>query len=172
MGTFFKQISLSTLVAAFLIACGDDSVSNQKEDAQDELESSSSENVVESSSSVSKKTSSSSSAEELDSSSSLKEVDPDVIDSVSGVGVSGVVGLDSYTSVQKVKMVELDSADGYDETENVFSAEIGKDGAYEFKNVNLIQPFVRVSAEVTLISPSDGKSFLFFFSSLGDFSYI
>jgi broad specificity phosphatase PhoE len=174
MGTFFKQISLSTLVAAFLIACGDDSVSNQKEDAQDELESSSSENVVESSSSVSKKTSSSSSVEELGSSSSLKEVNPDedlgVTDSVSGVGVSGVVGLDSYTSVQNVKMVELDSAAGYDETENVFSAEIGEDGAYEFKNVNLIQPFVRVSAEVTFTNLFDGKPNPITFSALGDVS--
>jgi len=174
MGSFFKQISLSTLVAAFLIACGDDSVSSQKEDAQDELESSSSENVAESSSSVSKKTSSSSSAEELDSSSSLKEVDPDedlgVIDSVCGFGVSGVVGLDIYTSAKKVKMVELDSAAGYDETENVFSAEIGEDGAYEFKNVNLIQPFVQVSAEVTLTNPFDGKPNPITFSALGDVS--
>ena len=174
MGTFFKQISLSTLVAAFLIACGDDSVSNQKEDAQDELESSSSENVVESSSSVSKKTSSSSSVEELGSSSSLKEVNPDedlgVIDSVSSVGVSGVVDLDSYTSVQKVKMVELDSADDYSETENVFSAEIGEDGAYEFKNVNLIQSFVQVSAEVTFTNLFDGKSNPITFSALGDVS--
>lgn len=175
MGTFFKQISLSTLVAAFLVACGDDPVSNLKENAQDESESSSSVKGAKSSSSTAdKKTSSSSSVDGKVSSSSLKEVDPeeglDVVYALVDGTISGVVGLDSYTSAKKVKMVELDSADDYDETKNVFSAEIGKDGAYEFKKVNLVQPFVQISAEVTLTSPSDEKSFPITLSALGDVS--
>ena len=176
MGTFFKQISLSTFVAAFLVACGDDPVSELKELAQDELESSSSVKgaAKSSSSTADKKTSSSSSVDGKVSSSSLKEVGPeeglDVVYSLVDGTISGVVGLDSYTSAKKVKMVELDSADAFDETKNVFSAEIDKNGAYEFKKVNLVQPFVQVSAEVTLTSPSDGKSFPITFSALGDVS--
>ena len=117
MGTFFKQISLSTFVAAFLVACGDDPVSELKELAQDELESSSSVKgaAKSSSSTADKKTSSSSSVDGKVSSSSLKEVGPeeglDVVYALVDGKISGVVGLDSYTSAKKVKMVELDSAD-------------------------------------------------------------
>ena len=168
-----SQFLISALLTSLLVACGDDSSSSPDLSGKDTELSSEADDSKSSSSSVSKKTSSSSVSDKK-SSSSVKEVDPDedldVIYSVWDGNVSGVVGFDSYTSAKKVKMVELDSADDYDETKNVFSAEIGKNGAYEFKKVNLVQPFVQVSAEVTLTSPSDGKSFPITFSALGDVS--
>jgi broad specificity phosphatase PhoE len=176
-GRFVRSLlSFSVILSALLVACGDDSVNALPDFSKNESDSSSSEEVVKSSSSVSKKTHSSSSVSEkkLSSSSSQEEIQLedslDVIYAIWNGNVSGVVGLDGYTSAKKVKMVELDSADDYDETKNVLSAEIGKNGAYEFKKVNLVQPFVRVSAEVTLTNPIDGKSYPITFSALGDVS--
>ena len=168
-----SQILFSALLAAFFVACGDDSSSGpEKPGFNTEL--SSEEDDSSSSSAGSKKSNSSSSAKkEVSSSSSLEEIDPpeedlNVIYVLVNGSVSGVVALDEFAKGAQVEVVQLDSADGFAKSKNSFSGDVGKNGAYEVKKINLSSPYVLLSADGKIESAVDGKSSSVSLTALGD----
>lgn len=168
-----SQLLFSVLLAAFFVGCGDDSSSGpEKPGFNTEL--SSEEDDSSSSSAGSKKSNSSSSAKkEVSSSSSLEEIDPpeedlNVIYVLVNGSVSGVVALDEFAKGAQVEVVQLDSADGFAKSKNSFSGDVGKNGAYEVKKINLSSPYVLLSADGKIESAVDGKSSSVSLTALGD----
>ena len=172
-----SQFLISALLTSLLVACGDDSVSNADSLSKKYIELSSAEDEDSSSSSVvsgNKLSSSSSKTDALDTSST--QLDGDLVEDslldviyvlVDGT-VSGVVALDDFAKAAKVNMVQLDSADGFKETKTLFSGEIGKNGDYEIKKIDLPQPYVMFSVEGSISNVVDGKSASVELETFGD----
>lgn len=179
--SFWSRISISVFLAALFVACGDDGASSYDYITSDNPQSSSSVEKSSSSKGSGKKSSSSTTSDKKNSSSSSKiktldtsssqSGDDDLLNVIYAVWESdftGFVALDEFAKAAKVSIVELDSADDYDETKNVFSSEIGKNGAYEIKKINLVQPYARFTADGKINSVIDGKSAAVTLSTLGD----
>ena len=171
---FWSKICFSVLLAALLLACGDDSVSNPNESSKDNTKLSSKKDDSKSSSSSRshRRSSSSSVRDRHSSSSSLKEItnpeDLGVVYVLVDGSVSGVVALDGFENTAKVKMVQLDTANAYKESKTSFSGDIGKGGSYEIKKIELSQPYVQFSADGNIENVTDGKSASVSLSALGD----
>ena len=175
--SFWSRVTFPVLLATLFLACGEDTVNNSDQFSKDNPELSSADDSEVSSSSVasgSKRSSSSSKTSVTDSLSSQSDEDL-VNDSLLDVAyvlvdgtVSGTIALDGFAKSAKINMVQLDSADGYKETKIEFSGDIGKNGDYEIKKINLPQPYVMFSAEGTVENVVDGKSSTVTLSTLGD----
>ena len=180
--SLWSRISISVFLFALLAACGDDAASSYDYITSDNPELSSSVGKSSSSKGSEKKSSSSTTSEKKNSSSSSKiktlstsssqsDDDEDLLNVIYAVwesDFSGFIALDEFDKAAKVNIIELDSADDYDETKNVFSSEIGKNGAYEIKKINLVQPYARFTADGKINSVIDGKSAAVTLSTLGD----
>ena len=178
MRFILKKLYIPVLLTTLLVACGDDSVSNTEilypENSSNSKNTDSSSSGAKSSlSSVDskQKTSSSSAKDVLSSSSSLMELDTleglDVIYVLVDGTVSGVVALDDFAKA-KVSLVQLDTAGAYKETNVSYSGEVGKNGAYEIKKIELPQPYVQISVEGKIENVTDGKSASVSLKTLGD----
>ena len=178
MRFILKKLYIPVLLTTLLVACGDDSVSNTEfpysENSSNSKNTDSSSGGAKSSLSSAdskQKTSSSSAKDVLSSSSSLMELDTleglDVIYVLVDGTVSGVVALDDFAKA-KVSLVQLDTADAYKETKVSYSGEVGKNGAYEIKKIELPQPYVQVSVEGKIENVTDGKSASVSLKALGD----
>lgn len=183
MGFILKKLYIPVLLTTLLVACGDDSSSNavipfseNSSDSHVKSVSSSSGAKTSLSSSESKQKTSSNSVKEnkssaYSSSSSLMELDTleglDVIYVLVDGTVSGVVALDDFAKA-KVRVVQLDTADAYKETDISFTGDVGKGGAYEIKKIELPQPYVQISVEGKIENVTDGKSASVSLRALGD----
>ena len=170
----FSKISLSVLLTALFVACGDDSNSDPVKVSEDDSELSNEADSGRSSSSTgSKKKSSSSNAEKgssarQDALSSDSDEDLDVIYVLVDGTVTGRIALESFAKSAQVDMVLLDSADGYKKTKTTFSGDVGSDGDFEIKKIDLYQPYVLLSVDGKFERVSDGKSQSAKLLALGD----
>ena len=170
----FSKISLSVLLTALFVACGDDSNSDPVKVSEDDPELSNEADSGRSSSSTgSKKKSSSSNAEKgssarQDALSSDSDEDLDVIYVLVDGTVTGRIALESFAKSAQVDMVLLDSADGYKKTKTTFSGDVGSDGDFEIKKIDLYQPYVLLSVDGKFERVSDGKSQSAKLLALGD----
>lgn len=172
----FSKISLSVLLTALFVSCGDDSSSNPENVSSDDPELSSEGGTDSSSSSSnsrdSKRSSSSNSKESSsarqDALSSEDDENLDVIYVVVDGTVSGRIALESFAKSAQVEMVLLDSADGYKKTKTTFSGDVSSDHDYEIKKIDLYQPYVLLSVDGKFENVVEGKSQSASLSALGD----
>ena len=176
-----SQLLFSVLLAAFLVGCGDDSSSGpDRSSFNSEL--SNANEVSSSSNADSKQRSSSSSvkgggsADEKSSSSSLREIEPpeeglDIVYVLVNGAVSGVVALDEFSKGAQVEMVQLNSEEGFARTKVSFKGDVGNDGEYEIKKINLWSPYVLFFADGKIESVVDGKSSSVSLTALGDATF-
>jgi broad specificity phosphatase PhoE len=172
---FCTRILIFALLASLFVACGDDSVSSPDDFSKnDDSGLSSKKEEKSSSSTTSKKISSSSVKGTVSSSSSTRIVFPpqeeglDVIYVLVDGSISGMIALDYFVREERTRMVQLDTADAYKETGTVYSGEIAKNGAYEIKNLKLLQPIVKISVNGSVKNIMDGKYASVSFVTLGD----
>ena len=173
-----SQLLFSVLLAAFLVACGDDSSSSpDRSSFNSELSSvkdDSSSSVAESKHKVSSSSvKDDGSTVEVSSSSSLKEIEPpeeglDIVYVLVDGTASGAIALDDFAKDAQVELVQLDSEDGYTRTKVSFSGDVGKDGTYEVKKINLSSPYVLLFVDGKIESVVDGKSASVSLTALGD----
>jgi broad specificity phosphatase PhoE len=172
------QFLFPVLLAAFLVACGDDSSSGPDRSSYNSEWSNTNE-VSSSSVADSKHKVSSSSVKdggstvEESSSSSLKEIEPpeeglDIVYVLVDGTASGVIALDEFAKDAQVELVQLDSEDGYTRTKVSYSGNVGKNGTYEVKKINLSSPYVLLFVDGKIESVVDGKSASVSLTTLGD----
>ena len=173
----YSRLSCSLLLATLLAACGDESVADSAfvSDGDSEQSSDSGKKVSSSSETSQKKSSSSASktSEPTDGDSISVDIGEDGLDVVYVLvdgTVSGSVALESFAKSAQVEMVLLDSADSYKRTKTVYTSDIGKDGSYEIKKIDLPQPYVLFSAEGQFQNVADGNTESVALWTLGDAS--